>query len=170
MTSTTHFDPEQVFTPLLKVSFSQFIQPHVNFSAFETVKTISPVRDVTSMINLTGPVSVMLLLVLDHSLAWQVMQSEVLALGLEENEEMLDAVLGEITNIIGGNATASLTFNGQAVHLSLPMIIRAASLRPGVSQVSIQKSSLSHPGGILDVYCVMPAIPGIIGSDESTGT
>ena len=163
MTNTTHFDPEHVFTPLLNMSFSQLIQPDVNFSAFETVNTILPVRDVSSMISLTGPVSVMLLLSLDHSLAWQVMTREVKALGLEENDEMLDAVLGEITNIIGGNATASLSYAGQPVHLSLPMIMRTASLRPGVSKVSIQKSSLSHPAGILDVYCVTPAIPGIIG-------
>ncbi|WP_027669492.1 chemotaxis protein CheX [Rheinheimera baltica] len=157
--------PDQIFTPLLNTSLAHLLAKGHAFTPFESVSVIEPIRDVSSMISLTGPVSVMLLLNFDYAMAWRLMQEEVRELGMTENDETLEAVLGEITNIIGGNATTSLAFAGQTVHLSLPLIFRSAKIRPGLNEVLIQRSSLEHELGKLDVYCVTPAIPDAIETD-----
>jgi CheY-specific phosphatase CheX len=145
-----------VLLPLLQQSF-QSILADQQFSPFQSARAIEPTRDICAMISLTGPVSIMLVFVLDHRLAWQLMQSEVQALGLDENEEMLEAVLGEITNVIGGNATARFASAESHIHLSLPFIFRAAKVRAGVGEVQIQRSTLCTSVGVLDAYFVSPA-------------
>lgn len=155
-------DIELIFAPLLNTSFAALLASGNTFSPFKPVPVIDPSRDFSTMISLTGPVSVMLLLNFDYAMAWHYMQQEVQDLELTENDETLEAVLGEVTNIIGGNATASLAFPGQTVHLSLPLVFRSAKLRPGLNDVLIQRSTLVHKLGKLDVYCVTPAIPDAI--------
>jgi len=147
---------DDILLPLLAQSFRPLLFDG-QFSQFQQVQTIEPTRDVCAMISLTGPVSIMLVFVLDHALAWRLMQSEVQPLGLDENEEMLEAVLGEVTNVIGGNATAQLVSGDSHIHLSLPFIFRAAKVRAGVGDVQILRSSLCTTLGILDAYYVSPA-------------
>ncbi len=155
LTATHPLKPE-LLLPLIAQSFTAVIE-QAPFSEFITVDAIEPTRDVCAMISLTGPVSIMFVLTLDHAVAWRVMQHEVKALGLEESEDMLEAVLGEITNVIGGNATAYLVSADTQIHLSLPLIFRAAKARAGVGKVSIFKSSLLCSLGQLDAYFVTPA-------------
>lgn len=146
----------ELLLPLIAQSFAAVID-QAPFSEFVTVDAIEPTRDVCAMISLTGPVSIMFVLTLDHAVAWRVMQHEVKTLGLEESEDMLEAVLGEITNVIGGNATAYLVSSEAQIHLSLPLIFRAAKARAGVGKVSIFKSRLLCSMGQLDAYFVTPA-------------
>jgi CheY-specific phosphatase CheX len=149
-------DPDSALLTLLQKSFQPIIAEQ-QFSPFQSVSAIEPTRDICAMISLTGPVSIMLVFALDHALAWRLMQTEVQALGLDENEEMLEAVLGEITNVIGGNATAQFASADNHIHLSLPFIFRAAKVRAGVGEVQIKRSSLCTGLGILDAYFVSPA-------------
>lgn len=148
--------PVSVLLPLLHQAFAPIVEDQ-QFSPFQPVSAIEPTRDICAMISLTGPVSIMLVFALDHSLAWHLMQTEVQTLGLDENEEMLEAVLGEITNVIGGNATAQFASADSHIHLSLPFIFRAAKVRAGVGEVHIQRSSLCTSAGVLDAYFVSPA-------------
>lgn len=147
---------DDVFLPLLNASLSPVLSPEQPFSHFHIVPAISSTRDICATISLTGPVSIMLLLVLDHAVAWKLMQHEVQPLSLDENDEMLEAVLGEMINIIGGNATAKLALAGQHIHLSLPMVLQAAKLKPA-GRVCIQQSHVSTQYGAIDAYCVSPA-------------
>ncbi len=148
--------PDSVLLPLLQQAFAP-IAANQQFSPFQAAGAIEPTRDICAMISLTGPVSIMLVFALDHALAWQLMQTEVRALGLDENEEMLEAVLGEVTNVIGGNATACFAVADSHIHLSLPFIFRAAKVRAGVGEVQIQRSSICTSTGQLDAYFVSPA-------------
>lgn len=145
-----------VLLPLLHQAFRPIVADQ-QFSLFQPAGAIEPTRDICAMISLTGPVSIMLVFALDHAVAWRLMQTEVQALGLDENEEMLEAVLGEITNVIGGNATACFASADSHIHLSLPFIFRAAKVRAGVGEVNIQRSSLCTDAGMLDAYFVSPA-------------
>jgi CheY-specific phosphatase CheX len=147
---------DDVFLPLLNASFHSVLTAEQPFSSFNIVPAISSTRDICATISLTGPVSIMLLLVLDHAVAWRLMQHEVKPLGLDENDEMLEAVLGELINIIGGNATAKLSVDGQHIHLSLPMVLQAAKLKPA-GRVCIQQSHVSTHYGEMDAFCVSPA-------------
>lgn len=149
-------EPDRVLLPLLQQAFEPILAG-ASFSQFHPATAIEPTRDICAMISLTGPVSIMLVFTLDHALAWQLMQVEVQALGLDENEEMLEAVLGELTNVVGGNATACLAAADSHIHLSLPFIFRAAKVRAGVGEVHIQRSSLHTSCGTLDAYFVSPA-------------
>lgn len=155
--STTTAQAYEAFIPLLNANFKAVMSSEQCFSPFHAVPMIEQTRDICATISLTGPVSIMLVLALDHNLAWKLMQHEVQALGLEENEEMLEAVLGEMINIIGGNATAHLAVDGQHIHLSLPMVLQAAKLKPA-GKVSIYQSSLITTNGVADAYYVSPAI------------
>lgn len=155
------FDPNMIFIPLLNASFAHLLANDNVFTPFQPVSTIESTRHYSTMISLTGSASVMLLLNFDYAIAWYLMQEEVRDLGLEHNEETLEAVLAEVTNIIGGNATASLAGPSQTVHLSLPLTFRCAKMRPGLNQVFIQRTTLAHKLGKLDVYCVTPAIPDV---------
>ena len=154
------FDPTVAFTPLLQTAMTQVMTLDSEFSSFHPVSNIEPARDICAMISLTGPVSVMLLFVFDHSLAWQFMQQEIAGLDIAEAEDVMEAVLGEMANVVGGNATASLAIPGKEIHLSLPLIMRAVKLRPGLSEVLIQRTTLALPCGVLDFYCISPAIVG----------
>lgn len=158
------FDPDTTFTPLILQSLSSLIEqdPTSACSAFCAVKTIAPIRDVSAMISLTGPVSIMLLFVFDHALAWRVMQHEIKNLAIEESEDVMDAVLAEMANVIGGNATAVLAEPGKEIHLSLPLIMRAVKLSPGITEVVIQKCTMQTHDGAMDLYCISPAIVGSI--------
>ncbi len=147
---------DTVFLPLLHTSFKPLLHAEQQFSGFTVVPSISSTRDICATISLTGPLSIMVLLVLDHAAAWKLMQHEIQPLGLEENDDMLEAVLGEIINIIGGNATAKLASNGQHIHLSLPMVLQAAKLRPA-GRVCIQQSQVNTDFGVVEAYCVSPA-------------
>jgi CheY-specific phosphatase CheX len=164
--SQPHSLKPELLLPLIAQSFTAVIDQH-SFSDFVTVDAIEPTRDVCAMISLTGPVSIMFVLTLDHAVAWRVMQHEVKVLGLEESEDMLEAVLGEITNVIGGNATAYLVSADQQIHLSLPLIFRAAKARAGVGKVTIYRSRLLCTSGQLDAYFVTPAQLSFVAADET---
>lgn len=152
------FDPNLAFTPLLHIALTNVLPQTTQFSAFSRVTNIEPTRDVCAMISLTGPVSVMLLFVFDYPLAWHLMQREIDGLGIDESEDVMDAVLGEMANVVGGNATAALAIPDKEIHLSLPMIMRAVKLKPGISEVVIQRTQLNLPAGVFDFYCISPAI------------
>jgi CheY-specific phosphatase CheX len=154
------FDPNVAFTPLLQTAMTQVMSIDAEFTPFHSVANIDPAREICAMISLTGPVSVMLLFVFDHSLAWHFMQQEIEGLDIAETEDVMEAVLGEMANVVGGNATATLAIPEKEIHLSLPLIMRAVKLRPGLSEVLIQRTTLTLPSGVLDFYCISPAILG----------
>lgn len=152
------FDPTLAFTPLLQTAMTNVMTGGEQFTPFTRVSNIEPTRDVCAMISLTGPISVMLLFVFDHKLAWHFMQHEIDGLGIDESEDVMEAVLGEMANVVGGNATAALAVADKEIHLSLPLIMRAVKLRPGIAEVVIKRSSMTLPAGVFDFYCISPAI------------
>jgi CheY-specific phosphatase CheX len=154
------FDPNVAFTPLLQTAMMQVMTLDAEFTSFQQVSNINPTRDICAMISLTGPVSVMLLFVFDHALAWQFMQREIEGLDIAETEDVMEAVLGEMANVVGGNATATLAIPEKEIHLSLPLIMRAVKLKPGLAEVLIQRTTLALPHGMVDFYCISPAILG----------
>ena len=157
-TNALDFDANAVFLPLLDRTFGPATETAA-FSPFKHTASVTPMRDYCATISLTGPVSITLLTLLDHDLAWRIMQHEVAALGLEESSEMVEGVLGEAINIIGGNATAAFQTDNQPIHLSLPIIMQAAKISPGLRHVKIQFTSLHCSFGGMDVYCISPVPP-----------
>ena len=154
------FDPNAIFLPLLRTALQSALVADPPFTPFGRVANIEPTRDVCAMISLTGPVSVMLLFVFDHKLAWHFMQREIAELGMAETDDVMEAVLGEMANVVGGNATAALAIADKEIHLSLPLIMRAVKLKPGISDVLIQRASLQVEAGVFDFYCISPAVLG----------
>lgn len=123
-----------------------------------------PLKDVTSMVNISTGVDIFVVFSFEQSLIETVFSkyTEDIEIAEAEVSSALSETAGDISNIIVGNATADLDPNAMDISLSSPIIIDAGQWMTGHKEGSLSLSELSTDFGKVQVALFCPKLNELI--------
>lgn len=111
--------------------------------------------DITGLVGLAGEAQGLVALRLTHGLAVGLLASTgVTASGEKEERELEGGIVGEMTNIIAGRATSSLS--GLEIEIAPPVVVRGPNHRIGWPSIApVLSIPFSLPGGSFELDLCM---------------
>jgi CheY-specific phosphatase CheX len=117
--------------------------------------------DLTALMALGGPVSIMVAFSVQSSLAREIQTRETQGLGIppEEMNLYLEGALGEVLNVVAGHCTADLNQGHYPISLTPPVVIDSPRLIARPAQTRLGRTLFTSPMGELQISCAAPREP-----------